>query len=253
MSKHSNLDIKDTARLHIVQDLQHATSHPTTKSTQTTMVNALKKKFSLLAAEQYRNSTERSTQRHHQANEGKRGLEAERVRALGALRSLRSKRKLVAKKQQETHFITNEAKRSRLKIMLREQSLGQQSDLKTQRQRLARSRKVQRQQTMREWRPEGLNKHFMRWWLLWETVWGISQAQTMWSLGKMTMMKGLSRASWAKMTNLAAWWAQPPKWCSDRWRGFGQSRWSLKKWHNRDGTTQPTTSVKETRSTSRLN
>jgi hypothetical protein len=33
---------------------------------------------------------------------------AERVRALGALRSLRPKKKLAAEKRQETHFLSNE-------------------------------------------------------------------------------------------------------------------------------------------------
>jgi len=49
-----------------------------------------------------------STRQRHHANEGKSGLEAERVRALGALRSLRSKKKLAAEKRQETHFSSNE-------------------------------------------------------------------------------------------------------------------------------------------------
>jgi len=35
---------------------------------------------------------------------------AERVRALGALGSLRSKKKLAAEKRQETHFLSNEEK-----------------------------------------------------------------------------------------------------------------------------------------------
>jgi hypothetical protein len=37
-------------------------------------------------------------------------VEAERIRALGALRSLRSKKKFVAEKQQETHLLSNEEK-----------------------------------------------------------------------------------------------------------------------------------------------
>jgi len=37
-------------------------------------------------------------------------LEAERVRALGALRSLRSKEQLAAEKRRETHFLNNEEK-----------------------------------------------------------------------------------------------------------------------------------------------
>jgi len=38
-------------------------------------------------------------------------LEAERVQALGALCSLRSKKKLSAEKRQETHFLSNEEKK----------------------------------------------------------------------------------------------------------------------------------------------
>jgi len=62
------------------------------------MVNAPKKNILPLPAGSYSKSMKRSTQRHHQANEGKSGLEAERNRALGALRSLRSKKKLEAEK-----------------------------------------------------------------------------------------------------------------------------------------------------------
>ena len=75
------------------------------------MVNAPKKSFSPLPAGKYGKSTKKSTRRRHQANEGKSGLVAERVRALGALRSLRSKKKLAAEKRQETHFLSNEEKK----------------------------------------------------------------------------------------------------------------------------------------------
>jgi len=75
MSKRTNLDIKDAACLHIVHNLQHPTSRPTTKSTQTTMVNAPKQNFSPLPAGRYGKSTKRSTLRRHHANEGKSGLE----------------------------------------------------------------------------------------------------------------------------------------------------------------------------------
>jgi len=94
----TNLDIKDAACLHIVHNLQHPTSRPTTKSTQTTTVNAPQTDCSTLPVGQYGKSTQRSTEQYYHANEGKSGLEAERVRALGALRSLRSKRKLEAEK-----------------------------------------------------------------------------------------------------------------------------------------------------------
>jgi hypothetical protein len=74
------------------------------------MVNAPKNNFSPLPAGKYGKSTKKSTRRRHQANEGKSGLDAERVRALGALRSLRSKKKLAAEKRQEMHFLSNEEK-----------------------------------------------------------------------------------------------------------------------------------------------
>jgi len=48
------------------------------------------------------------TRRQHQANEGKRGLEAESVRALEALRSLRFKNKLAAEETREMHISSNE-------------------------------------------------------------------------------------------------------------------------------------------------
>jgi hypothetical protein len=55
MSKRTNLDIKDTAYLHIIHNLPHPTSRPTTKSTKTTMVNAPKKNISPLSALSYGN------------------------------------------------------------------------------------------------------------------------------------------------------------------------------------------------------
>jgi len=77
---------------------------------QTTMVNAPITNFSPLLVSRYGKLTKWSTQRHYQANEGKSGLEAESVQALGALRSLRFKKKLPAEKRHETHFLSNEDK-----------------------------------------------------------------------------------------------------------------------------------------------
>jgi len=74
------------------------------------MVNAPNQKLSPLPAGKYGKSTKQSTRRCHQANEGKSGLEAERVRALGALRSLRSKKKLATEKKRETQLVSNEEK-----------------------------------------------------------------------------------------------------------------------------------------------
>jgi len=72
------------------------------------MVNAPKKNISPLLAGKYGKSTKQSTRRRHQANGGKSGLEAERVQSVGALRSLRSKKKLAAEKKRETHFLSND-------------------------------------------------------------------------------------------------------------------------------------------------
>jgi hypothetical protein len=77
--KHIILDIKDTASLHIVYILQHPTSHPTTKSTQNTVVKAVKKNFLPLLEGKYGKLTKHSTQQCHQPNEGKSGFEADIV------------------------------------------------------------------------------------------------------------------------------------------------------------------------------
>jgi len=88
------------------------------------MVNAPKKNFVPLPVVKYGKSTKRSTQRRHQANEGKSGFEVERVRALGALRSLRSKKQLVAEKQQETHFWSNEDKEKWIEDYVERETAG---------------------------------------------------------------------------------------------------------------------------------
>jgi len=83
--KCTNLDIKDSACLHVVHLLQHSTSRPATRSTDDTVVNALKKNSSPLLAGKYGKSTKQSTSWNHQQNQGKYSLETERVRAFGAL------------------------------------------------------------------------------------------------------------------------------------------------------------------------
>jgi len=72
------------------------------------MVNAPKKNLLPLPEGKHGKSTKHSTRQRHLANKGKSGLEAERVRAWGALRSLRSKKKLAAEKRREMHFSNNE-------------------------------------------------------------------------------------------------------------------------------------------------
>jgi len=124
MSKRTNLDIKDAAYRHIVQNLQHPTSCPTTNSTKTTMVNAPKKNFSPLPAGRYGKSKKLSAQRRHQANECESGLVAERIRALGALRSVRSKKKLAAEKRRVTHFLSNEEKEKLIEDYVERETAG---------------------------------------------------------------------------------------------------------------------------------
>jgi len=74
------------------------------------MVNAPKRNFSPLPAGKYGKSTKQSTCRWYQANEGNRGLEAERVQALGALHSLRSKKKRSVEKRHQTYCLSNKEK-----------------------------------------------------------------------------------------------------------------------------------------------
>jgi hypothetical protein len=103
--------------------LQHPKSHPT-KSTQSTMVNPPKKNFSPLPAGRYGKSTQCSTQQRREANEGKSGLEADRIQALGALRSLTSELKLAAEKRHETHFLSNEEKETWIEDYVERETAG---------------------------------------------------------------------------------------------------------------------------------
>jgi len=81
-----------------------------TMSTQTTTVNTPKKNFSPLPVGKYSKLTKQSTEWRHQANEGKSSFKAEWVWALGELRSLKSKKNLVAEIRRETHILSNEDK-----------------------------------------------------------------------------------------------------------------------------------------------
>jgi len=72
------------------------------------MVHARKKNFWPLQASKQDNLPQSSTQRRHQANEGKGVLKPERVRAFGASQSLLSKKKPAAEKRLETAFLSND-------------------------------------------------------------------------------------------------------------------------------------------------
>jgi len=170
MSKRTNLDIKDASCLHIVHNLQHPTPRPTTNSTQTTMINAPKKYFLRHLAGRYGKSTKRSTQWRHHANEGKSGSEAKRVRALGALRSWDQNRSLRWRNDKKRTSSAIKTKRNGLRIMLREKPLGQESELKTQRQRFDKSRMIWHMLKSRDGLAESPKRCLRRCWFPLEIV-----------------------------------------------------------------------------------
>jgi len=160
-----------------------------------------------------------------------------------------SKRSLRQRHDKKCTFYAMKTKRNGLRIMLTEKPLWQESELRMQRQRLGRSSKIRGKLKTRDWQPECLKKCFRSCWMISGTVWVLLQVPMMRMMRKRRMMERQSWASWAKMTNPAAWWAQSPKRYSSTWRGFGWSRSGLMNWHNRDGWTHPTTLVKATRCT----
>jgi len=74
------------------------------------MVNAPKKNLSPNPVRKYGTLKKLWTQRCHPTNEGQSGLEEGRVRAVGALHSLRYKKKRSAEKRRELHIPNNEEK-----------------------------------------------------------------------------------------------------------------------------------------------
>jgi len=82
------------------------------------MVNAPNESVSPPPARYYTKYTKQSTRRCPQANEGMWGLEAERVRALQALSSLGTKKKISAEKRQEMHFLNTEEREKQIEDYL---------------------------------------------------------------------------------------------------------------------------------------
>lgn len=72
------------------------------------MVNDRKKKFSLLLVGKCIKSTIPSARRCHQANESNRGLDGDSSGAHGALRSVRSNKKIAVQTLREMHFVSKE-------------------------------------------------------------------------------------------------------------------------------------------------
>jgi len=136
-----------------------------------------------------------------------------------------------------------------------ERPQSQESEYRMQRQQLCKSRNIWGMLKRHDQQPQSLKQHLRRCWMLLETVWAIVQVPKMRWMGKtrMMMQKIQSLASWAKMMNLAGWWAQSPKWYSTAWWAFGWSRWGLRNWCNLDGGTRPTASVRDIWRTGWLN
>jgi len=72
----------------------------------------------------YGKSTKQSTQQRHYANEDMSSFKTDRVRALGALCRLRSEKKLVAEKQWETDFLSNEEKEKWIEYYVERETAG---------------------------------------------------------------------------------------------------------------------------------
>jgi len=133
------------------------------------------------------------------------------------------------------------------RIMWIERPQSRESEFKTQRQRLCNSRNIWGMLKMHNRQPKGLKQHLRCCWKLSETVWAILPVLMMRKMGKTRMMikKIQSLASWAKMMNMAGWWAESPKRYSTAWRAFGRCRWGLMNSRNPEGGTRPITSVRE--------
>jgi len=153
------------------------------------------------------------------------------------------KRSLRQREDKKRTFWLTKRRRNGSRITWREKPLWQETELRTQRQQISRSRKIWEVLKAWDWHPGSPDKQLTRGWMLLETVWAILHVPTMRRMGKMTKIQ--SRARWAKMMNPAGWWAQSRKPYSSLWSDFGRSRWSLTKWHNGDGGTWPTDSVNE--------
>jgi len=249
MSERTNLDIKNAACLHIIHVLQHPTSRPSSKSMQTTMVNAPKTNFSPLQAGKYGKSTQRSTQQCHHANEGKCVLEAERLPALGGLPSWRSKKKHEAEKRQVMHFLSNEEKQTWIEVYVERETAGARECVED-----AEAVVQQKQEDMKNAENARLTKRepektFQKMMVaIGDSLSDLASPEDGQD-GEDEDDKKQSRESWAKMTNQARWWAQSPKRYSSAWKGFGRSKWILTKWHNCVRRMHPTCSEHEKKST----
>jgi len=131
-------------------------------------------------------------------------------------------------------FEATKSRRNGSRLMWIERSLWEQSELKTQRQQLGRSRKIWEMVKRQDWQPESLNHHLRRCSTPSEILCAILHIPKMGTMGntRMMMRKILSWARWSRMTNPAGWWALSLKSPSIAWSVFGRCWWSLMNWRN---------------------
>jgi len=234
-------------------NIQHLTQQQSQLKIQWSMLR--KKNLSPFLAGKYCIWTKLSTQRCHQANEGKSGLRAEWVRASGALCSIWSKKNLSAERRQETHCLSSQEKEKGIKHYVdRETTVARQSVFN------AETAIMKEQDDMRTVEKEGSTsrkrvKTFHE--MFYAIVDSLSElaspddeddGENEADLNKMHRW-----AAWAKMMNPPEWWAESPKWFSNTCIDFGWRRWGMTNWCNQDGGRQPTTSVRVIWSMGRLN
>jgi len=244
MSKRTNLDINDAACLHIVHILQHPTSHPTTKSMQTTKVNAPKKIFLPLPAGKYGKSRKPSPQQRHQANEGKNSLEAERVGALGAWCSLRSNKTLAAGKYGETHIWSNEERRKWIDDHVERLTAGAGTrfeDAEAVVQQEQDDTRKAENVWLTNWAPQKTYHEMMV--TIGDSLSDLAPSDNG-EDGEDEDDEGTEQGQLSEDDEPGWVMGTITKRCSRACRGFIRSRWIMTNWHNRAGRRQPITSVK---------
>jgi len=104
-------------------------------------------------------------------------------------------------------------KRNGSRIMWIERPQWQESEFKTQRQQVCKCWNIWEMLKRYDGQPQNLKEHLRRCRMLSETVWAIFQVPKMRRIGKTRLIMKMiqSLAGWAKMINLAGWWAQSPK------------------------------------------
>jgi len=182
--KRTNLDIKDTVCLHIINPLQHLTSRPTSWSTHATMISATKE------------NTVHRVQRANMANwqnvqhdnvikriNARAGWKQTQSEPLGHYAAYDPKHRLWRRKDAKCTCYAMPRKGNGYRNMFCEKPLLPEREFKTQRQRFGRSMKIWFMLILLVWHLESTKKCLRRWWLLSETVWAIFQVQMMRRMG----------------------------------------------------------------------